>query len=135
MVAIEDSAVGMNEIGKGNSEKETSSYKINRSWGWNIQCGGTVNNNAISLYSKEGSQNVKSSSCKINDIINTAVHYTWTWLRQWILGVLSTRENVPFSFFLTLCLYKMINLNAVIISWCRQVDYSVYFLNFYSAAC
>lgn len=33
VVAIEDSAVGMNEIGEGNSEKETSSYKINRSWG------------------------------------------------------------------------------------------------------
>ena len=80
--ATEDSAAGMNEIGKGNSEKQTSSYKINESWGWNVQCGGIVNNNVISLYSKEGSQNVKTSSCKINDIINTAMHYTWTWLRQ-----------------------------------------------------
>ena len=82
LFATGDSAAGMNEIGKGNSEKQTSSYKINESWGWNVQCGGIANNNVISLYSKEGSQNVKSSSCKINDIIDIAMHYTWTWLRQ-----------------------------------------------------
>ena len=33
LFATGDSAAGMNEIGKGNSEKQTSSYKINESWG------------------------------------------------------------------------------------------------------
>ena len=40
----------MSEIGKGNQEVQTSSYKINESLGLNVQHGVIISNTAINIF-------------------------------------------------------------------------------------
>ena len=42
--------IRMSEIGKGNQEVQTSSYKINESLGLNVQHGVIINNTAINIF-------------------------------------------------------------------------------------